>query len=69
MCPFCLATAAVVAASASGTGGVAALFTGSLLRKANKKTFTKTTDMKEVDYGHNDNGPQTGERSVAQRMD
>ena len=39
MCPFCLATAAVVAASATGTGGVAALVTGKLLRRISSKTF------------------------------
>jgi len=69
MCPFCLATAAVVAASASGTGGVAALFTGKMLRRASRKTFTKTTDTKEVQHGHDDNGPETVESGTAQRVD
>lgn len=69
MCPFCLATAAVVAASASGTGGVAALFTGRLLRRASRKTFTKTTDTKEVQHGHDDIGTETVEGGVTQRMD
>ena len=69
MCPFCLATAAVVAASASGTGGVAALFTGKLLRRASRKTFTKATDTKEVQHGHDDNGPEAVESGIAQRVD
>jgi hypothetical protein len=69
MCPFCLATAAVVAASASGTGGVAALFTGKMLRRANQKIFTNTTDTKEVQHGHDDNGPKAVEGGIAQRMD
>jgi len=69
MCPFCLATAAVVAASASGTGGVAALFTGKMLRRASRKTFTKTTDTKEVQHGHDDNGPEAVESGTAQRVD
>jgi hypothetical protein len=69
MCPFCLATAAVVAASASGTGGVAALFTGKLLRRANRKTFTKATDTKEVQHGYDDNGTEAIEGGVTQRMD
>ena len=69
MCPFCLATAAVVAASASGTGGVAALFTGKMLRRANRKTITKTTDTKEVNHGHDDNGSEAVESGVAQRVD
>ncbi len=69
MCPFCLATAAVVAATASGTGGVAALFTGKLMRRASRKTFTKTTDTKEVQHGHDDNSPEAREGGIAQRVD
>jgi hypothetical protein len=69
MCPFCLATAAVVAASASGTGGVAALFTGKLLKRARQKTFTKATDTKEVEHGDDDNGPEASEGGIPQRMD
>lgn len=69
MCPFCVATAAVVAASASGTGGVAALFTGKMLWRANRRAFTKTTDTKEVQHGHDDNGPEARESGIAQRMD
>ena len=69
MCPFCLATAAVVAASASGTGGVAALFTGKLLRRAKRNTFTQATETKEVQHGHNDNGPEAQDGGIAQRVD
>jgi hypothetical protein len=69
MCPFCLATAVVVAASASGTGGVAALFTGKLLWKARRKTFTEDTDTKEVQHGHDDNGPEAVQGGIAQRVD
>ena len=68
MCPFCLATAAVVAASATGSGGLAALVTGKLLRKSARKHFTKATDTKEVEHGHNDNGPQAVESGVTRRM-
>ena len=66
MCPFCLATAAVVAASASGTGGVAALFTGKLLRRATRKTLAKVTDTKEVQHGHDDNSPEAVEGRISQ---
>jgi hypothetical protein len=69
MCPFCIATAAVVAAGASGTGGVAALFTSKLLRRANRNTFTEHTDTKEDQHGDDDNGPKTVEGGIAQRMD
>lgn len=69
MCPFCLATAAVMAASASGTGGVAALFAGKMLRRANRKTLTKMTDTKEDQHAHDDHGPEAREGGIAQRMD
>ena len=69
MCPFCIATAAVVAAGASGTGGVAALFTSKLLRSANRNTFTEHADPKEDQHGDDDNGPKTVEGGIAQRMD
>jgi hypothetical protein len=69
MCPFCLATAAVVAASATGSGGLAALVTAKLLRKSTRKHFTQDTDTKEVQHGHNDNGPNAVESGVAQRVD
>ncbi len=69
MCPFCLATAAVVAASATGSGGLAALVTGKLLRTSARRHFTQETDTKEVQHGHNDNGSQAVESGVAQRVD
>ena len=69
MCPFCHATAAVAAASATGSGGLAALVTGKLLRKSARKHFTQGTDTKEVQHGHDDNGPQARESGVTQRMD
>ncbi len=69
MCPFCLATVAALAASATGTGGVAALVTGKLLRKATRNNLTQVTDTKEVQNGDNDRGPEVGESGVAQRMD
>jgi hypothetical protein len=69
MCPFCLATAAVLAASATGTGGVAALVTGKLLRRATNNNPTQSTEAKEVEHGHNDCGSEAAESGVAQRMD
>jgi hypothetical protein len=69
MCPFCLATAAVVAASATGSGSLAALVGAKLLRKSARNHFTQDTHTKEVEHGHDDNGPQAVERGVAQRVD
>ncbi len=51
MCPVCLATAAVIASSATGTGGIAALIAGKILRKQ-----TSSTQSKEVNHGNNSTG-------------
>ncbi len=69
MCPFCLATAAVVAASVTGSGGLAALVGVKLLRKSARKHFIQDTDTKEVEHGYDDNGSEAVERGVAQRVD
>jgi hypothetical protein len=69
MCPFCLATAALVAASATGSGGFAALAGLKLLRKPARKHFTPYTDTEEVQHGHNDNGPKAVKNGVARRVD
>jgi len=37
MCPFCLATAAVIAGSATGTGGVTALVAGVFIKRSKRK--------------------------------
>ena len=58
MCPFCIATAALVAASVAGTGGLAALVTGRLMRKNAARTFSETINAKEVEHDHDDHGPQ-----------
>jgi hypothetical protein len=58
MCPFCIATAAIVAASATGTGGLAALVTGKLMKRTAAKDFPETINAKEVEHGHDDNGPE-----------
>jgi hypothetical protein len=58
MCPFCIATAAVVAASATGTGGLAALVAGKLVKRTTLKDFPETINPKEVEHGHDHNGPE-----------
>jgi hypothetical protein len=57
MCPFCIATAAVVAASVTGTGGLAALVTGKLMKKTAPRDSLETINTKEVEHGHDD-GPE-----------
>jgi hypothetical protein len=69
MCPFCLATAAALVASATGTGGVAALVTGKLLRRSTRNNLTQATDTKEVQHGHDDCESKAAESGFAQRMD
>jgi hypothetical protein len=59
MCPFCLATAAILAGSTAGTGGVTALAGTILLKKSPSKVPTQT-DEKEVPNGGNSN---TGQKS------
>ena len=50
MCPFCLATAAVIAGSATGTCGVTAFIAGTILKR-NKRTILPQGE--EVDHGNN----------------
>ena len=49
MCPFCLATVAVVAGSATGTGGVTALIAGVFLKR-NKRKLLPQNEAKEVHH-------------------
>ena len=51
MCPVCLATAAVIASSATGTGGIAALIAGKILRKQNPSIQTE-----KVNHGNYNTG-------------
>lgn len=49
MCPFCLATAAVIAGSATGTGGVTALVAGVFLKR-NKRKILPQNEAEEVHH-------------------
>ena len=51
MCPVCLATAAVIAGSATGTGGITALIAGKILRKQ-----TPSTPSEKVNHGNHNTG-------------
>lgn len=55
MCPFCLATAAVIAGSATGTGGVTAFLAGTILKR-NKRKLLPQNEAEEVHHGNNRNG-------------
>lgn len=58
MCPFCFATAALMAAAATGTGSLAALVTGKLMKRTARKDFPKTINPKEVEHGHDNADPE-----------
>ena len=68
-CPFCIATAAIVAGSATGTGGVAAVVAGKLLRTKARKEIPETPNPEEVEHGDRDNGSEASEGCSPQRMD
>lgn len=51
MCPVCLATAAVIAGSATGTGGIGAFVATRILRR--KPTSTAN---QEVNHGNHSSG-------------
>ena len=64
MCPFCLATAAVIAGSATGTGGVAALVAGVIIKR-NKRKILPQNEAEEVEHGTNSNRSCDAEDGVA----
>jgi hypothetical protein len=50
ICPFCIATAAVIAGSATGTGGVTALVAGVFLKRNKRKLLLPRDEAKEVNH-------------------
>ena len=65
MCPFCLATAAVIAGSATGTGGVTALIAGTILKR-NKQKILPHPEAEEIHHGNNSERVDDTEDGVAQ---
>ena len=63
MCPFCLAAAAVIAGSATSTGGVTALVAG-VIMKRNKRNILPYNETEEVRHG-NDNRVEDIQDGVA----
>lgn len=63
MCPFCLATAAMIASSATGTGGVTALVAGVIMKRNKRKILQK--EEKEVTHGNDNNRPEDSQDRVA----
>ena len=63
MCPFCLATAAVIAGSATGTGGITAFIAGTILKRNKRKVLPQE---EEVDHGNNSNSGSGTEDRLSQ---
>lgn len=64
MCPFCLATAAMIAGSATGTGGVTALVAG-VIMKRNKRKILSPNETEEVEHGTHSNSRSNAEDGIA----
>jgi hypothetical protein len=64
MCPFCIATAAVIAGSATGTGGVAALVAG-VFMKRNKRKLLPRSEAEEVHDDDSNSGNDESENRIA----
>jgi hypothetical protein len=62
MCPFCLATAAMIAGSATGTGGVTALIAGTILKRNKRRILPQG---EELENGNNNNSAGNSEDGVA----
>jgi len=65
ICPFCLATAAVIAGSATGTGGVTALVAGVFLKRNRRKPILLRDEAKEVEHDNSSDRGGDSENGVA----
>ena len=63
MCPVCLATAAILASSATGTGGLTAVVAGVILKRKKQREFP-TTETTEVNRGNHSDGNQESEDRI-----
>lgn len=55
MCPVCIATAAIIASSTAGTGGLTAFIAARILKKSPHNTSTQATKAEEINHGHHNN--------------
>ena len=65
MCPFCLATAALIAGSATGTGGVTAIVAGTIFMRKRRKEFPEQNETEEVNRGNHNDGIKASESGLA----
>ena len=64
MCPFCLATAALIAGSATGTGGLTALAAGAILKRGKCKILAQN-EAEEVPHGNDSNRSECSQDGFA----
>ena len=62
MCPVCLATAAILAGSATGTGGLTALVARQLWKRESKTQFPTTNQKENHDGDQPDRGASPQDR-------
>ena len=65
MCPFCLASLALIVGSATGTGGLTAIVAGTLFNKRRRKKFSEQTREVEVKDGDRSNRSKATEGGCA----
>jgi hypothetical protein len=69
MCPVCLATAALIAGSATGTGGLTALVATTFWSRKPAHNFPIITGQKEDPHGHNNDRGKTSQDGIARGVD
>ena len=68
MCPFCLATAAIIAGSATGSGGLTAIAAGVFFKRKRGKKFPKQSKEAEVKNGNSSGTGEAAESGLARRV-
>jgi hypothetical protein len=63
MCPVCMATAAMIAGSAAGGGGLTALTVGLFRRTTLRRNFPKSAD-EEVHHGDEHDSSRSSESGI-----
>jgi hypothetical protein len=66
MCPVCMATAALIAGGAAGSGGLTALTLGLFRRKSQAIHSPKPTETEEVHDGDEHRRSETSESGITE---
>ncbi len=65
MCPVCIATAALIAGSATGSGGITALVAGTILKRRLQTRFPEQINAQEVKGGNDSDSSEAEDRGFA----